>query len=281
MAKINSRAKGANGEREFAAVLQKVVNEVALLCGYVPPTIRRNTEQSQIGGEDLTGLPWYSFEIKRCERVELDKWWQQTCTQAARKASGSTAWDALAKGGWKRLAGAGGGSGQVGGGAGTPTGEAARQGSREGQQAGGPIEVGSSVQVDAAGTVRQATGGGLPIPTWSCGGPSRWSVGGPLPVGMPLLVGGGPSLAGNPVPSPVEGGSPLEAGKIAGGDRSPVLVARVPVLAWRVNKGEWYVRARLNVLDAANDKTRSLVCDLVCEDWLELFRTDLARRLRG
>ena len=88
MAKINSRQKGANGEREFAAVLQKVVNEVALLCGYVPPTIRRNTEQSQIGGEDLTGLPWYSFEIKRCERVELDKWWQQTCTQAARKASG-------------------------------------------------------------------------------------------------------------------------------------------------------------------------------------------------
>lgn len=245
MAKINSRQKGANGEREFAAVLQKVVNEVALLCGYVPPTIRRNTEQSQIGGEDLTGLPWYSFEIKRCERVELDKWWQQTCTQAARKAAGSSSWDALAKGGWKRLAGAGGGSVGVAGGT-------ERQG----------------------GTVAD----GLPIPAWSCGGPLRWSVGGPLPVGVPLF-GGGPSLAGNPVSSPVEGGSPLEVGKVAGGDRSPVLGARVPVLAWRVNKGEWYVRARLNVLDA-NDKTRSLICDLVCEDWLELFRTDLACRLR-
>jgi len=273
MAKINSRQKGANGEREFAAVLQKVVNEVALLCGYVPPTIRRNTEQSQIGGEDLTGLPWYSFEIKRCERVELDKWWQQTCTQAARKASGSTAWDALAKGGWKRLAGAGGGSGQVGGGTSTQAGEAARQGSREGQQAGGPIEVGSSVQVDAAGTVRQVAVGGLPIPAWSCGGL--------VPGGVPLFGGGGgPSLAGNPVSSPVEGGSPLEVGKVAGGDRSPVIGARVPVLAWRVNKGEWYIRARLNVLDA-NAKTRSLICDLVCEDWLELFRTDLALRLRG
>lgn len=271
MAKINSRQKGANGEREFAAVLQKVVNEVALLCGYVPPTIRRNTEQSQIGGEDLTGLPWYSFEIKRCERVELDKWWQQTCTQAARKASGSTAWDALAKGGWKRLAGAGGGSGQVGGGAHTPAGEAARQGSREGQHAGGPIEVGSLVQVDAVGTVRRAPVG-LPIPAWSCGGP--------LAVGVPSFVGGGPSLAGKAVSSPLVGGSPLEVGKVAGGDKSPVLGVRVPVLAWRINKGEWYVRARLNVLDA-NDKTRSLVCDLVCDEWLELFRTDLARRLRG
>lgn len=132
----------------------------------------------------------------------------------------------------------------------------------------------------AGGTERQGgtVADGLPIPAWSCGGPLRWSVGGPLPVGVPLF-GGGPSLAGNPVSSPVEGGSPLEVGKVAGGDRSPVLGARVPVLAWRVNKGEWYVRARLNVLDA-NDKTRSLICDLVCEDWLELFRTDLACRLR-
>ena len=73
MAKINSRQKGAAGEREVAKILQQVVNGVALQCGYVSPTIRRNTEQSQIGGEDLTGLPWYSFEIKRCERVELDK----------------------------------------------------------------------------------------------------------------------------------------------------------------------------------------------------------------
>lgn len=272
MAKINSRNKGANGEREFAAVLQKVVNEVALLCGYVPPTIRRNTEQSQIGGEDLTGLPWYSFEVKRCQRVELDKWWQQTVTQAARKEPGSTAWDALAKGGWKRLAGAGGGSGQVGGGASTHTGEAARQGSREGQHAGGPIEVSSLVEVDAAGTVRRATAGGLPIPAWSCGGPSF--------VGGPLFVGGEPSLAGNAVSSPVEGGSPLEVGKVEGGARSPVLGARVPVLAWRVNKGEWYVRAKLDVLDA-NDETRSLICDLVCEDWLELFRKELTARLSG
>ena len=86
-------------------------------------------------------------------------------------------------------------------------------------------------------------------------------------------------MAGKAVSSPVVGGSPLEVGKVSGGDRSPVLGVRVPVLAWRINKGGWYVRARLNVLDA-NDKKRSLICDLVCEDWLELFRIDLARRLR-
>lgn len=274
MAKINSRQKGANGEREVAKILQQVVNEVALLCGYVPPTIRRNTEQSQIGGEDLTGLPWYSFEIKRCERVELDKWWQQTVTQAARKAAGSSSWDALAKGGWKRLADAGGGSAGVGGGTSTQAGEAARHGSQEGQQAGGPIEVGLN-RLEGVGlcmsgerareTVGTSAGGGLPVP--------RWSVGGPLPVGVVPTVG-------NAVSSPVAGGSPLEAGRVAGGERSPVLGARVPVLLWRVNKGEWHARTWLDVLDA-NDKTRSLVCDLVCEDWLELFRIDLAQRLRG
>ena len=273
MAKINSRQKGANGEREVAKILQQVVNEVALLCGYVAPEIRRNTEQSQIGGEDLTGLPWYSFEIKRCERVELDKWWQQTVTQAARKAAGSSSWDALAKGGWRRLADAGGGSAGVGQGEHAPAREAAPGSSREGKAA-GPVEVGSN-RLEGVGlctsgerareTVGTSAGGGLPVP--------RWLVGGSLPVGAVPTVG-------NAVPSPVAGGSPLEVGKVAGGERSPVLGARVPVLLWRVNKGEWHARARLNVLDA-NDKTRSLVCDLVCEDWLELFRTDLAQRLRG
>lgn len=278
MAKINSRQKGANGEREVAKILQQVVNEVALSCGYVAPQIRRNTEQAQIGGEDLTGLPWYSFEIKRCERVELDKWWQQTVTQAARKAAGSSSWDALARGGWRRLADAGGGSAGVGQGEHAPAREAAPGSSREGKAA-GPGDVGSNA-VDAVGRGGPALVGGLPIPRWSCGGPAVVRRGGLLPVGVPLFGGGGPSLAGNPVSSPVAGGSPLEAGKVAGGDRSPVLGARVPVLVWRVNKGGWYVRSRLDVL-GANDKTRSLVCDLVCEDWLGLFRIDLAHRLRG
>lgn len=247
MAKINSRQKGANGEREVAKILQQVVNEVALSCGYVSPTIRRNTEQSQIGGEDLTGLPWYSFEIKRCERVELDKWWQQTVTQAARKAAGSSSWDALAKGGWRRLADAGGGSAGVGQGEGVPACEAARQGSR-----GGPA-------------VGPALVGGLPVP--------RWLVGGSLPVVPPWTVG-------NTVPSPVAAGPSRGSMQVAGGERSGDVGQRVPVLLWRVNGGDWYARTWLTVLDANDEKVRT-VADLSLASWLGLFRIDLARRLRG
>ena len=167
MAKINSRQKGAAGEREVAKILQQVVNEVALQCGYVSPTIRRNTEQSQIGGEDLTGLPWYSFEIKRCERVELDKWWQQTVTQAARKAAGSSSWDALAKGGWRRLADAGGGSAGVGQGEHAPAREAAPGSSREGQAA-GPVEVGSN-RLETSGPMGPGCNW-VPLPGGACAG---------------------------------------------------------------------------------------------------------------
>lgn len=257
MAKINSRQKGANGEREVAKILQQVVNEVALQCGYVSPTIRRNTEQSQIGGEDLTGLPWYSFEIKRCERVELNKWWQQTVTQAARKAAGSSSWDALAKGGWRRLADAGGGSAGVGQGEHAPAREAALDGSREGQ-ATGPVEVGS-----------KAGGDGQVV---------RWPVFDRARCGMlPLPVWG---FAGNAVSSPVEA---IGAGGGSGrstAQRSALLGARVPVLLWRVNGGEWYARTWLDVLDANEEKIR-LLADLSMASWLGLFRTDLARRLRG
>ena len=261
MAKINSRQKGAAGEREVAKILQQVVNEVALQCGYVSPTIRRNTEQSQIGGEDLTGLPWYSFEIKRCERVELDKWWQQTVTQAARKAAGSSSWDALAKGGWRRLADAGGGSAGVGQGEHAPAREAAPGSSREGQAA-GSVEVGSNA-VDAVGR-GGACAGGLPVP--------RWSIGGPRPVGVVPTVG-------NAVPSPVAaigigGGSERSTAQ-----RSALVQARTPVLLWRVNMGEWYARTWLDVLDA-NDEKVCLLADLSMASWLGLFRIDLARRLR-
>ena len=261
MAKINSRQKGAAGEREVAKILQQVVNEVALQCGYVSPTIRRNTEQSQIGGEDLTGLPWYSFEIKRCERVELDKWWQQTVTQAARKAAGSSSWDALAKGGWRRLADAGGGSAGVGQGEHAPAREAAPGSSREGQAA-GPVEVGSNA-VDAVGR-GGACAGGLPVP--------RWSIGGPRPVGVVPTVG-------NAVPSPVAaigigGGSERSTAQ-----RSGDVGQRVPVLLWRVNLGEWYARTWLDVLDANDEKVR-ILADLSMSVWLMLFRTELARRLK-
>lgn len=193
---INVRNKGANGEREVADILQRIVNEVALSCGYTAPRIRRNVEQSQVGGEDLVGLPWFSFEVKRVERVELDKWWEQTCVQARRKAAGSTSWDALAKGGWRRLAAhareeaAGQGSceahGRVEGGLEAPgAGEAGQGGPWAGRTVGGSGAARAALAMADAGAIdagdaRAVLGGparhGLALPAWARGG----SLGGVL-----------------------------------------------------------------------------------------------------
>lgn len=240
---INVRAKGANGEREVADLLQKVVNEVALNCGYTAPRIRRNVEQTQVGGEDLVGLPWYSFEIKRVERVDLDKWWEQTCVQARRKAPGATSWDALAKGGWRRLGASQGGDDLV----------RAGRAQQEATAAPGSVleaadgqAVGRS-EARAGGTVQAV--GGLALPRWAGG-----SMGGLLGALERLDV---PRLGG-----PVA----------AGGSREPVLV-------WRQNKRPWYVRAVLDVRIGA--KTRQIVSDVFLDDWLEVFRSDLGDLLRG
>lgn len=193
---INVRNKGANGEREVADILQRVVNEVALSCGYTAPRIRRNVEQSQVGGEDLVGLPWFSFEVKRVERVELDKWWEQTCVQARRKAAGSTSWDALAKGGWRRLAahtreeaagqGSCGAHGREEGGQEAPgAGEAGQGGPWTGQVVAGSEAGRTAVALADAGAIdagdaRAVLGGparpGLALPDWARGG----SLGGVL-----------------------------------------------------------------------------------------------------
>lgn len=204
---INVRAKGANGEREVADLLQKVVNEVALNCGYTAPRIRRNVEQTQVGGEDLVGLPWYSFEIKRVERVDLDKWWEQTCIQARRKAPGATSWDALAKGGWRRLVASQGGDDLSA--AGT-AGLGAMAGSGGVLRVAGGQAVGTGRMGDGEGV--QAVGG-LPLPRWAGG-----SMGG--------LLG---------ALERVDRGGPVSD------------AARRPVLVWRQNKRPWFVRAILDV----------------------------------
>ena len=291
MAKINSRAKGANGEREVAALLQRVVTEVALLYGYVAPEIRRNTEQSQIGGEDLTGLPWWSIEVKRCERVELDKWWEQACVQARRKAPGSSSWDALAKGGWKRLAGA------------AQAGEATRLGSGGGS--GLAPEVGSPVAGEATRALRGGQGG-----PWGAGGPTtcetvdgvlvgvRGGQGGPRGAGGPAGGGEGRSVAGgHPLPcwgGPVQAGGPAGgpwgAGGPAGGpvgsspSSSGLLdaptAAREPVLIWRQSHQPWRVRFVATVA-AGNGKNARMVADVLLDDWLLVLRNTLRDRLRA
>ena len=240
---INVRNKGANGEREVADILQRIVNEVALSCGYTAPRIRRNVEQSQVGGEDLVGLPWFSFEVKRVERVELDKWWEQTCVQARRKAAGSTSWDALAKGGWRRLAAdtreeaAGQGSceahGRVGGGSEAPgAGEAGQGGPWAGRTLGGSGAARAATALADAGAIDAADAGAV------LGGPVRhglalpggWARGGSLGG----LLAASDRVDGREVGS---GGAPDPRGSQRGEGTGQIPVATVSDAGARIGLG--------------------------------------------
>ena len=79
--KINSRAKGAAGEREFCNELADILGETL-----VAP-LKRNLEQTRIGGYDIVGLDGWAIEIKRYKTLtegELKEFWQQAVDQAKR-----------------------------------------------------------------------------------------------------------------------------------------------------------------------------------------------------
>lgn len=61
-----SQRKGADGERELAAILRE--------CGY---TIERGGSLSFGEVPDLAGLPGIHIECKRCEQVRLSEWMEQ------------------------------------------------------------------------------------------------------------------------------------------------------------------------------------------------------------
>jgi Holliday junction resolvase len=72
---INSRQKGAAGEREVAAILRE---ELEL-------EIHRNWQQQAAeGGADLSGVPGWAIEIKRGKNIRLNEAWKQAAIQAAR-----------------------------------------------------------------------------------------------------------------------------------------------------------------------------------------------------
>lgn len=81
MGKINSRAKGAAGEREFCKELAEHLGDAL-----VEP-LKRNLEQTRNGGHDILGLDGWALEIKRYKRVkegDLVEFWNQAVVQAAR-----------------------------------------------------------------------------------------------------------------------------------------------------------------------------------------------------
>lgn len=78
----SQRNKGQRGEREFCAALGEHLGEV----------LARELGAARDGGPDvLLGERW-AVEIKRGEKLELAKWWQQACEQADQ----AQRWPALA-----------------------------------------------------------------------------------------------------------------------------------------------------------------------------------------
>lgn len=77
-----SRNKGKRGEREVLELLRAVIDAVYGDCGQEAPQLKRNTLQSDSGGDDIHGVPHLSVEVKFCEVFNLDMWWNQTLAQA-------------------------------------------------------------------------------------------------------------------------------------------------------------------------------------------------------
>jgi hypothetical protein len=74
MARINSRAKGASGEREAALWLFEHTN--------LPAIPERNLEQVRSGGSDLLYVEPLCVEVKRVENLSLTAWWNQVVKAA-------------------------------------------------------------------------------------------------------------------------------------------------------------------------------------------------------
>jgi hypothetical protein len=87
---IDIRAKGQNGEREVADMLNFIIYTVMKDLGYSEDeclkgmrTVQRNQNQSAVGGNDLTDTFGMSIEVKRQEQLSIGTWWAQ-CLEAAK-----------------------------------------------------------------------------------------------------------------------------------------------------------------------------------------------------
>jgi len=77
----NVKNKGAAGEREVCQLLNGVVRQVRgrmQLEQLSPEPFQRNQNQSAVGGSDIINPFGLSIEVKRQERLNLNKWWAQT-----------------------------------------------------------------------------------------------------------------------------------------------------------------------------------------------------------
>lgn len=88
---IDVRAKGQQGEREIADMLNYGIYSAMKRMGYPESdclrgmrTVQRNQMQSAVGGNDLTNCFGLSIEVKRQETLAVPQWWKQTVAAASR-----------------------------------------------------------------------------------------------------------------------------------------------------------------------------------------------------
>ena len=73
-------AKGKAAERAVVNVLVAALEPVYSSSGRPMPEIRRNLNQSQSGGSDIDGLPWFDIEVKNVSNLnnaDRDRHWEQ------------------------------------------------------------------------------------------------------------------------------------------------------------------------------------------------------------
>ena len=65
---VHARNKGKDGELEW-------IKTFGIL--FKGRELKRNLDQTREGGADILGCEPFIVEVKRCEKLELDKWWRQ------------------------------------------------------------------------------------------------------------------------------------------------------------------------------------------------------------
>lgn len=88
---INSRNKGAAGEREVAKI---IFDELGI-------KVERNLDQWRSGGYDLSGLDGWAIEVKRAKKPLLAQWWTQTLEQAEQGGLHPVLWYRLDNQKWR------------------------------------------------------------------------------------------------------------------------------------------------------------------------------------
>ena len=85
---INAKSKGQRGEREVIQILQPIIDKVfedadELNADNIP-ALQRNVDQVRGGGYDIVGIDFLALEVKCVETLALDKWFEQTKSQAGK-----------------------------------------------------------------------------------------------------------------------------------------------------------------------------------------------------